>query len=350
MKVKKIGMGKLFGLVLVVVFSIGSAKAQLFPNLGGQRVGISGMPFLKNDLSPRSVAMGGANVSLSGDGYAVSNNVALAAEVAEPTLSISNLNFGAGLNHTSASVFLPTNSGQWIVNVNNLSAGQMELRTEFQPNGTGVQFGSTNLTTGIGYARNLSEMFSFGIMAKYIFESIDTYRAQALAADIGFLYRTDWRNLRFAATLQHFGTNATMEGTYRPVSFNRSGDPLTESYPAPVTFKMGASLDAYKDEIHTLVAAAQLYHPSDNTQNVRLALEYSYLEKFFVRAGYRLNVPNETLPSGGVGINLHVGRLPMRLDYGVQPSNFLGLMQNVGLCIGLGKVDPKKEAEKGGNE
>jgi hypothetical protein len=309
-------------------------QAQLFPNLGGQRVGIAGMPFLKNDLSPKSVAMGGANVSLNGDVYAPSNNIALSAEVLTPTLGISNLSFG-GLNHNFASIIIPYKTyGTWTVSVHNLSAGEMDVRTEFSPQGTGAKFSTTNMAAGIGYAKQLSDMFSFGVFAKYMYESVAEYNASALAADIGFLYKTDWKHLRFAATLQNFGTNSTYNGSAVREPFNRNNQ-VAESYPAPITFKLGASLDLLDKDKHKIVAAAQLYHPSDNTENVRIGLEYSFNNMFFGRGGYRFNVPNETLPSFGIGFIHEVAQLPLSLDLGVQPSNNLGMIWSAGLSIGM---------------
>ena len=66
------------------------AQAQLFPQLGGQRVGISGLTFLKIDVSPRSAAVGGANLCLSGDAYATHVNPALLGETESFHFAASN--------------------------------------------------------------------------------------------------------------------------------------------------------------------------------------------------------------------------------------------------------------------
>lgn len=328
-----------------LLLSAQQATAQLFPNLGGQRVGIAAMPFLKNDLSPRSVAMGGANVSMSGDIYAPNNNVALATELGAHTVGVSNMGF-AGLNHTLATGTFHTKQGTWIATMHNLSAGVQEVRTELRPQGTGAQFASYNAAAGIGYARELSDRFSFGVMVKYMHTAVAEYAAGAVAADVGFLYKTDWRGLRFAATLQHFGTNATFSGNAVREPFNRNGQGA-ESYPAPTTFKMGASMNLVETEKHRLVGAAELYHPSDNAENVRIGLEYLFIEQFMVRAGYRLNVPNETLPSFGVGFKTLMAQYPIQVDAGIQPSNNLGMVW----CAGISFKFAKQETDTSvGNE
>lgn len=305
------------------------AAAQLFPNLGGQRVGIAAMPFLKNDLSPRSVGMGGANVSLAGDVYAPNNNVALAAELKGTNVGLSNTGF-AGINHTLLTGTYASKVGTWIGTVNYMGAGTQEVRTELRPNGTGAMFATYNTAAGLGFARQLSEMFSFGVMVKYMHSAVAEYAAGAVAADVGFLYKTDWRGLRFAATLQHFGTNAQFSGSAVREPFNRNGQGA-ESYPAPTLFKMGASINALEMDAHKIIVAAELYHPSDNTENVRVGAEYIFRDLFMARAGYRLNVPNETLPSAGVGLNLKMSGYPLKVDAGIQPSNLVGTIWTVGL-------------------
>jgi hypothetical protein len=98
---------------------------------------------------------------------------------------------------------------------------------------------------------------------------------------------------------------------------------------------MGASLDVLDQDKHKLVAAAQLYHPSDNTENVRIGLEYTFDNMFFARGGYRFNVPNETLPSFGLGFAHEVAQLPLSVDLGIQPSNNLGMIWSLGFSLGL---------------
>ncbi len=74
-----------------------AVQAQVLPNLGGQRAGISAMPFLKNDLSPKSVSMGGASVALNGEPYSMTVNPAAASNMEHPVLAFSTRIMPAGL-------------------------------------------------------------------------------------------------------------------------------------------------------------------------------------------------------------------------------------------------------------
>lgn len=328
---------------LLVCFCSQSVQAQIFPNLGGQRVGISGLIFLKNDLSPRSIGLGGAHTSLSGDYFAPFTNPALIAENRKAGLGISTLTYGAQLNHSAFSAMLPVGENKTIsLSAHGLSSGQMEVRTEFQPMGTGQLFTANNVCLGLGYGQNLSDQFAFGGVLKVIRESLAEYGSTSLAIDLGFLYRTDWKDLRFAAALQHFGTSYTLSGTAKPVTFTRSGAIVLDDYQAPTLFKMSVSFKPYQMGDHSIMTIAQLDHPNDNAENIRIGAEYAYKNLLFARAGYRINVEGQGI-SGGFGAKMPIGRHWLTLDYSAMPTRFLGLFHSIGLSYSINPL-PKEEA------
>jgi hypothetical protein len=321
-------------LILVAFFFARQVQAQLFPNLGGQRAGISAITFLKNDISPRSTAMGGANVATDGDGYSILNNPAGAVDNKYLNTTLSNMFYAAGLNQTYLGVTYPTeNKGAILGSLNYLTPGAMEVRTEFQPMGTGQMFQANAYNLGLGYAKSLSSMFSFGVFAKYIRETLAEYRSGSVAVDLGFLYRTDWKDLKFAVAVQHFGGNTITKGSQLPVTFNRQNGVQLDNYPMPTLFKMGVSMVPWKVEGQSLMITAQLNHPADNAENIRLGAEYNFEKLLFLRAGYKINVFGEKLPTAGVGLRHRVGRHPFMIDYGVNPTQFLGIYHTVGFSF-----------------
>jgi Type IX secretion system protein PorV len=327
-------------LLAVLLLVAGGAQAQLFPNLGGQRVGISALPFLKNDLSPKSTGMGGANATLKGDAFGATINPAQAAEQRGFTVGVSNLLYGGGLNHSLVTGILPLNAnGNLYSNVHMLSMGQEKVRTEFAPNGTGEYFLAYSLAAEVGYAQNLSEQFSMGVGLKYIREQLAEFSANGIAADIGFLYRTDWRNLRFGAALQNFGTNSTLKGSYNPNLLQNGTTTSTEGYPAPTLFKMGASFDAYAKDDHLITAHLQLNHPNDNAENIRIGGEYIWSKTLMLRAGVKLGVANERVPTAGIGYRFSFGGQLLQMDYAANKTQYLGWMHSLGLSFSIAKAD-----------
>lgn len=321
------------------------ASGQIFPNLGGQRVGISALTLLKNNLSPRSMAMGGADATITGDAYSIFTNPALPSELRTWQVGLSNLNYIGQLNHTAINGIIPVSAkSNLVVAMNNISAGPEKVRTEFQPDGNGQLFYNSLFVGGLGYSQSLSEKFSFGILGKVVNEQAADWRNTTLGVDIGFLYRTDFRGLRFGAAMQHFGNNSALSGGSRPVSLNSNGTPVTD-YSMPTLFKMGASINAYEGAQGKLVASLQVDHPNDNAENIRMGLEYSIADElgrtFFLRTGYKINVLNETWPTAGLGFRLEAFHLPIQVDGSYYRNDLLGGFYGLGLCVGA----PRKVAK-----
>jgi hypothetical protein len=331
---------KSLSLILCGLLSLATqaVHAQVLPNLGGQRAGISAMPFLKNDLSPKSVSMGGASVALNGEPYSMTVNPAAASNMEHPVLAFSTRIMPAGLFQSYLSgIYKTENKTAWMFSMNYLSSGAQKRRTEFQPLGDGSVYSSDAMKFGVGYSRALSKMFSFGVNANFIREQLAQYSANAVTVDLGFLYRTDWKDLSFAVSLQHFGGNSTLSGSDLAVMYNRSGGVTTESYGAPTMFSMGVSMVPFQQGVHQILTSAQLNHPNDNAENIRLGAQYGYDSLLFVRVGYRLNVQGENF-SAGVGVRTRVGAFPLSVEYAVLPNRFLGVIHSIGLSIGFHKV------------
>jgi hypothetical protein len=314
-------------------------EAQLFPNLGGQRVGISALTFLNNDISPRSVGLAGYNITLNGDAYSMQTNPAAMSDLKGLQVASSNMVLLRDINHQFFAVTMPTkNDGAFGLSVTNLATSRMEKRTEFQPDGTGEFFYAANTAVGLGYAKKLSRMFSFGLNLKYVYEQLAEFREHTAVTDLGFLYRTDYKDLRFAASVQNFGFNSNLSGDQNaiPVRYNRRTFSL-ERNPAATVFRFGVSIVPYKDENHQLMVGTQLNHPNDDSENIRLGIEYQFRSLLFLRTGIKANVAGEQFPTGGFGIQIPAGRHSLLLEYGVNPTVHLGLLHSIGLSFRLNR-------------
>lgn len=290
-------------------------------------------------MSPRSMAMGGSSVALPGDGFSLYNNPAGAASAERLTFSSSDLLVGAGVHQTMLSAIIPRkNLSSFGFSVNTLNTGAMEVRTEFQPNGTGEKFYATNLAAGLTYAKQLSDRFSLGITMKYIYEQLASYTNHTGTVDLGFLYNTDFKDLKFAVMVQNFGGNSSINGDFLAVDFNRDPSIVElENYTVPTLFRMGMSLVPLKREQYSLLTTFQLDHPNDNAENIRFGLEFEYMKLLFVRAGYKLNVAGQRFPSFGFGLRSRIGAHPLYINYGSNPTNFLGIQHSVGLTFELNR-------------
>lgn len=331
-------MQQKFTFLIILLLAVLPAKAQLFPQLGGQRAGISALTFLKMDVSPRSAGLAGANICLTGDAYATFTNPATLAEVETFSLAGSNTFWIADINYAylTATTHNPR-AGTFGFSLSALNSGPMEVRTTFQPEGTGELFYANYFTAGLSYSKSLTDQFSWGVTGKYVQERLAEFVAQTAVVDLGFLYETDFKDLRFAVMVQSFGVNSTLKGNVTlDTTFNRKTLSL-DSYPTPTVFMLGISMIPWKsaDEKQSLTTLLQLNHPNDNAENIRIGLEYNYKNLLFLRAGYKINVSDQNFPTGGVGIRTRAGRHPLVFDYALDPMKYLGVVHRFGLNFTL---------------
>lgn len=332
-------------IVLALLLTQAVSFGQVFPNFGSERVGLSTMSYLKNDASPRALGMAGTSIAFKGDAYSAFINPAALIDIKSLSIEASNLAVGAGVNQSFVSGIIKDNKHEsaFGISINSLNSGAMDVRTEFQPYGTGEKFYVTYLSTGLTYSKKLSNLFSFGLTLKYLYEGLADYTNHAAAADFGFLYNTDYKNLKFAVVVQNFGGNSSLSGDFLETDFNRSSSVDLDNATVPTVFKLGFSLIPFDTERQSIRTGFQLDHPNDNAENYRFGVEYEYLDLLFIRTGYRFNLKGQQFPTFGFGVRTRIGAHPLFIDYGANPTNFLGIQHLVGFSFYLNKE--KRDAE-----
>ncbi|MCC5918765.1 MAG: PorV/PorQ family protein [Cryomorphaceae bacterium] len=331
--------------IILTVFLQGMLNAQVLPNYGGERAGLSALTFLKNDINPRSLGMGGASAANSGDVYSLFTNPAALTQLRHNSFSMQNMFVGAGVNQSFVGGAFPNAKRNDVIgfSINGLNSGSIKERTEFMPQGTGREFSVVNMAFGLTYARKLSDQFSAGLSLKYIYENIAEFTAHTAAVDLSFLYQTDWRDLQFAVVVSNFSGNSALSSRDRlPVDFNRTPGIALDDNTLPILFSLGASARAYKNGQHSIHAAFQINHPNDNAENIRLGGEYDYSDVYFLRLGYKISVDGQQWPTFGFGVKAALGENTMYIDYGANPTDFVGMQHLIGLRFLLLNTGKKK--------
>lgn len=320
-------------LILAACVARESARAQLFPMLGGQRAGISALQFLKIGAGARGVGMGDAFVAVASDATALYYNPAGITQSGAGEIHFSHTQWLVELNHEFAAATWPLSESDAVgLSFTSLHTPDMQVTTETQPMGTGRYFSFGDFAVGATYARKLTNQFSFGATVKYVEETIDVLKMRALLVDLGTLYATGLGSLRFAVAVTNFGGQVSPAGSVAPLT----GEPVTgfQQYSPPTLFKIGFAYEPLQDEIHRLTTSIQLNHPNDNSENVGLGLEYAYKEIFLVRAGYKINVDEESISAGaGVRIPLSIART--EFDYAFANFGRLGGVHRFSILLGL---------------
>lgn len=335
-------MQRLFIITWFVLFGAGvnAISAQILPNFGGQRAGLSTLSFLKNDLNPRSLGMSGASIANSEDAYSANSNPAALAKLTNNSLGLSHMLVGAGIQQSFLSYQHKLPSEATIgLTINSLNSGDMMIRTEFQPDGTGQYFSMSQNAISGNYATRLSDMFSLGVGITYIYETMQTYSNSTAAIDLGFLYQTDFKNLRFAVVVKNFGGSSAISGSTLQVDYNRNEPLELGRYSLPTVFKMGFALDAYNKGKNLIVASAQLNNPNDNAENIRLGVEYQYAKLLSIQAGYKVSVKGQSFPTFGCQYKSKIGVHPLFINYGMNPTNYMGTQHVFGVQVSINKME-----------
>jgi hypothetical protein len=321
------------------------AAQSLFPDLGGQRAGISGFQFLKIPTTARSAALAEAGMTTIADASSIYINPALTVDARKADVAFSYSSWFAQLRHLSASGVIKFSEDNALgVGIIALNTPPIDYTTELDQN-TGQTFNYGDFLMSLTYGRRLTSQFSFGITGKYIRQTLASLFVNAYLFDVGLCYKVQVEkiNLRIGALVQNFGNSSTPQGTatnFRLVQ--QGGNAVVQSnvqtsfdkIDPPTFFRLAVSLDPISTASHRLTVLSQLNHPNDNTETLTLATEYGWKELLFLRAGYQFGKDDRTMPDIGFGLQYGTGYALMRIDYAF--VNFATLGGTHRITIGVG--------------
>jgi hypothetical protein len=320
------------------------ASAQLIPSFGGDRAGTSGFQFLKIPVDARAAAMGQSVVSNAFDASSLFWNPALAAQSDAPQIAFAHTAYFADvqMEFAAASIHLPGPRLTVGAGVQVLNSGEMDVTTEFEPFGTGETFRSVSMAGGLTLAQQLTDLFSYGVTAKFVQERIAEVATQTVVFDFGAFYRVGDTGMQMAVAIRNFGFDGTPSGRLARTSLGGDGVIVEDDFEGitpPTLFMLGVTYALFRDDPqHRLVVSSQLTNPNDNAENLNFGAEYTWNERLVFRAGYRLGVDEATVPSLGLGLHVPVGGPDVRFDYGFTRLERLGTVHRVGLNLSLRNV------------
>jgi len=330
-------------LVSVIVFSLSEENifAQLVPNLGGQRAGISAYQFLKIGIGGRGSAMGESYIAVVNDVSGLYWNPASITQFNTQQVIVSHSEWLVDIQHEFlGGVYHLSSSDALGLSFTSLHTDNMEQTTETQPFGTGRYFAFGDIAVAGTYARRMTEQFSFGVSVRYVEEKLDILKMRNWLFDLGTYYYTGIGTSRFAVVMTNFGNNATPEGSINVLGGRKIN--TFQSFSPPTIFKMGFAFEPYQTEFQKLTTSIQLNHPSDNAENLRFGFEYGWNNSLFLRTGLKRTFGQELFGedetsaedyTAGVGFLITTSYADINVDYAFAHFNQIGVTHRISIII-----------------
>jgi len=314
----------MFGLIVSTISlwassSIGTATAQ----------------FLEVNLNTQNMGMGNASTSIITGSASMLINPAGLAELGRGSNDydsyFSFVNWPAEITFASANLgFSLGKIG--VLGINSVFAnyGDEILTTAANPMGDGT-FSMSSYAVGLTFSRYLTDKFSFGLNVKMVGESFDRSNYSQLAYDLGTLYRTGYRNLNIGMSVLHFSNEAKFSGKFFDYSASSTDSSDYETWPLPMTFRTGLSMDIYSRSQLTISAAFDMIHTNNSSEKYGLGTELLWMQRIVIRAGYQFGTDIEGISAG---LGLKISDL-MQIDYAFNAMEYLGGRHRFGIKIGF---------------
>lgn len=318
-------MRKLLCLLIVVALA-GSAAA------GDTKLGSAGAQFLKIGVGSKYQGMAEASVATVNDVYAMYWNPAGLVDVENWGVAFTSVQWltDINLNYVAAARQFE-GVGVFGASVTVLSAGDQEITTVAEQDGTGQYYSSTSYAIGVTFARQLTNRFAFGATAKYIGEKIGKVDSRGIAFDFGTMLYTGFNSLRLGMSITNMGPDLKFTGSDLKVAYDYNqqdevgvnadaidAELRTNPYSLPLAFRVGLAYDLELGSKSLVTLSSDFMHPNDHDQKGSLGAQYEFDEKFYLRGGYKINYDEETLAFGG-GLRADVGgETQLLIDYAWQ--------------------------------
>jgi hypothetical protein len=287
---------------------------------GFAKVGTFGGQFLKIGVSARATGMGSAFTGVADDATAVFWNPGGLVNVLGNEVSLNHVDWAADTKLSTAVLAFNPRSipGTFAFSVRSFWMDPQLVRTAHNPEGTGETFDAGSTTFGLSYSRFFTDKFSAGFTMNYLHMGLAEASVNSGSFDFGIMYRIGIKDLKLGMTIQNLGGKFT---------FDERESKL------PVTFKVGASFNLWKNERQALALAAEFQHPADNLERANVGAEYSLNKLFFLRTGYHINYDTDGL-AFGFGAALPTGETTkLQADYSGVDMGPLGLLHRISLSV-----------------
>jgi hypothetical protein len=292
----------------------------------------TGLKFLSIGISARQAALGDAFTAV--DGYSVSmfyNPAGMARIEGVADISLGSVNWIADIKHFHTSVAVKAGDiGVFGLSFQYADYGPIEATILANNNQGFLDMGVIKpnaYAVGLGYARAFTDKFSVGGNVKFVRQDLGTGATQAnyvgtagsytdaatignknavdvIAFDFGLMYRTGFKSLTLGMAVRNFAREVTYQ---------------KESFQLPLVFRLGVAMNVldlvgFEREKQSLLVTVDAEHARDYPEQMKVGLEYVFMDAVSARVGY-VGPADEHSLSYGLGVQLQ----HLEVDYAYTP-------------------------------
>ena len=291
----------------------------LLAGFGGEDIGTSALPILREGFGPRAAALGESFVALSDDATAPWWNPAGLGYIEKNYIFCSHQELFLDTRDEYISGILLTPYGKFSLSVIYSGIDNVESWTESEEELS--PFNTSTTIAHLGFGEKITDKFSIGAGIKGIYDNLKTVDAKTACLDIGFIYElVDW--VSFGLNLQNLGPSVNY---------------ITKKVPLPTSLRSGFCLKYHRDVVYLL----DINIPEQGKIELHSGFEYTLLNILSLRAGLRTGPQNRELGffTYGAGINWHA----LGIDYAFIPYSLLGSTHRVSLSYSFPSHFTKKK-------
>jgi hypothetical protein len=283
------------------------------------RIGTAGAQELRIPIGSRGTAMGGAVVANATGVESIFWNPAGLANMAGSEALFTHLPYLADIDVNFVGVATNIEGfGTLAAAAKVVSIGDMEETTDAAPDGTGRIFSPTMSVLSVTYSRIMTYRVQLGVTAKIIHERVFEASASGVAFDIGFMYQPGWRGLSLGLAIKNYGPEMRFSGAGFERSLgDRQASPKAAGFDLPSSFDAGVAYDLMESETGIATVTANFSSNNYSQDMWQGGAEYTYKERYSLRAGYNFADQDRWLYgfSAGGGLIYDIGNSKLCFEY-----------------------------------
>ena len=286
--------------------------------------------FLNRAYNPRISSLAGTTTAQYGDAGSVFQNPAGLVFIQDDQLNICYTNHLLDMKGGLVSMAIPQRWGNLCLGLIFFDYGEFNEINSYGIT-SGETFSARDMAVAISYSNLLTDRFSYGISAKYIHSKLAHYKADAIAIDLGLIYRlTFFRRTTIGLSILNVGKN------FNYYYF------VEERLPSTISFGASHRLSMWPVSINFTYK----HHFDENRKNSGNAMmfcfgtEFSVLENLQCRIGYDFQkkealalTSRDNLAGLSFGFGLMLGS--NSLDYSYCDYGALGFVHHIGYTFNL---------------